>query len=136
METKTEVTPAAAPANDKKPNAAAQIARMCQVAGQPELAADFLSRELTFEQALDELNTARIAAQPKINSARRSTVTGNAIAEIESQAKVIAQAHGITKQKAFVQALNNNPQAYAEYLRANPQLDGGRTAQRFEVLGQ
>lgn len=137
MEAKKETTGAATDAIKNFAADAPKIARMCIIAGFPELAADYVGRGLSFDAALEEMDKVRLEKQPKINSARRAAVTGNAIAEIESQARALASANPrITKQQAFAQALRQNPQAYTEYLRQNPQLDGGKTLDKFEQFGQ
>lgn len=139
MEAKTE-TPVAATA-EVKPNTAAsdakQISKMCSVAGRTDLIAGFLDEGLTVDAALDRLTAERIKDQPTISNARRSaTGAGNAIAEIDTASRARAASGGITRAQAYRQALLANPQAYTEYLRSNPQLDGGKTAAQFEAFGQ
>ena len=113
-------------------DATSEIIALCKIAGRKDLATDFIEQKLSLADVREKLLTLRAEASEAVNV--RSHVApkvGGAIEAIEQQAQAVAANGGITKQQAFARAIRSNPAAYSEYLRQNPKLDGGKTAESF-----
>jgi hypothetical protein len=98
--------------------AAIQIAMLCNIAGKPALAAKFIGKQYSVKQAQDYLvnDRAKASTSQKI-SGHVGVTTGKSMAALESQASELAKQRGISKAKAFVMALEANPDLYTQYKR-------------------
>lgn len=113
-------------------NAAQEIASLCIIAGRKDLAAEFISKGSSLAEVREALLDLRAKASEE-NTVRsiKTPQASAAIENLERQAEALAANGSVTKQQAFARAIRSNPSAYSEYLRQNPQLDGGKTAEAF-----
>jgi signal peptide peptidase SppA len=108
-------------------SAAKRIAELCQIAGAPELAADFIVKGYNVEKVIAKLSERRSKASTE-SGAVNSFVTGDvpagtggsqaSIDEAIRQAHVMAANSGgaLTRSKAFEQLLRMNPAIYDRYM--------------------
>lgn len=95
------------------------ISALCKLAGCPEKAASFLGDNKSVAEVSELLTAARVTETEKSMISSRVDTTKGATAriqDIEAEAAAYArQNKGVTKEQAFAQMLQANPEAYGAY---------------------
>jgi len=107
-----------------------QIATLCQIAGRPELAAEFITKQMSVKQVQQKLVDLRAEASGKEQVSNRVSLLVNAksMDALIASAKEDARRTKTNEAVAIAKALEANPAAYAAYKRTlpgfNPALPG------------
>lgn len=99
-----------------------EISALCALAGvSADKALKFISAGTSIADVRSELLALRQkAAGPEINSAHTASTSSTAEAQLESAAKDLSRSKGITKERAMVTLLADNPGIYRQYLAEHP----------------
>ena len=94
------------------------IKELCELAGHKELAIDFVAGDMTLKQIRAKLVDLRVAESEKNPiSSHVSNGKTRTLQALESEAVSFAKQNGVTKEQAYVKALEANPDLYAQYRR-------------------
>ena len=105
------------------------IAELCMIAGKPVLCAEFIQSGLSLEAVRAKLLEARAEGSDasQVNGAHSGLAAKPPITALQQAADAIrTESRGLTKEQAFAQALQHNPELYQAYLHENPAQTGGR----------
>lgn len=131
--------------------AAVRIATLCQIAGTPELASDYMIKGYTVDQVIEKLSArrAKASAESTVNSfVAGDQGGGSARASVDSaieQARVMAANSGgrLTQSKCMEQLLRRNPDIYGGYLEEKDRVasqimfsGGGRALTEYVLNNQ
>ncbi|HEY6272627.1 MAG TPA: S49 family peptidase [Terriglobales bacterium] len=129
---------------------AKQIAELCQIAGAPELAAEYIMRSFTVEKVIEKLSArrAKASAEGSVNSyVSGDAGAGAARASVDQaieQARVMSANSGgkLTQSQCMERLMHSNPDIYNGYLEERGRVasqvaftGGGRALTEY-VLGQ
>jgi signal peptide peptidase SppA len=94
-----------------------EIATLCTLAGKPGFVSEAIARKMTVAQVRDALLAAK-ADEARANAVNSQTsgAQANAEAQLTAAANQIASQRNIPFAQAYVQALNQNPALYRQYL--------------------
>lgn len=108
-------------------DAASEIAQLCQIAGKPAMAVEFITKKMSIPDVRNALIAARAEAYKIQIDSRSTAVNAGVIASVDAAAAEIARSTpGLTKENATVRVINANPKLYDQYLQANPAQTGAR----------
>jgi len=121
------------------PNVAKQISEMCQIAGAPELAAEYIVAGYSFEKCIEKLNARR--AKASANGNVNSYVAGDnnpggggqqSVDHAIEQARTMSANSGgrLTQSQCMEKILRGNPDIYSGYLE-----ERGRVASQVAFTG-
>ena len=93
------------------------MAQTCQLAGKPELLAEFVAKGLTLAQAREALLAARTTeSESQVVNSHVGPISTSTYSTIDQQAAAIAASKGVTKAQAYRTLLQQNPKLYEAYL--------------------
>lgn len=95
-----------------------EIKQLCDIARKPEMFGKFFSEKMTVAQVREALVDMAATEDEAVQTDSHVGATGaGAMSAIDSQAAEIAKREGISKEQAFANLLNENPQVYEQYLQ-------------------
>jgi signal peptide peptidase SppA len=129
--------------------AAKRIAELCQIAGAPELAADYIMKGYNVDKVIEKLSArrAKASAEGGVSSYVTGQASGGGQASVDQaieQARVMAANSGgkLTQSQCMEKILRSNPEVYSGYLEergavaARVAFTGGGRALNEYVLQQ
>jgi len=105
-----------------------QIATLCQIAGKPELAAEFITKNFSVKQVQEKLVDLRAEASTTHQVSNRVGIaSANSMNALIANASQEAERKGTSKAVEIAKAIEANPKAYSAYKRTLPGFDQGIT---------